>query len=194
LQITGLCLLQGSQIKETHHIPTSAHHSLPQRLHGIAEALEAFIVKHSPQHIAVEDQFLGSFYVAQAQGISERKNLKTIQGLSYVKGLVLTFAGKYKIPVIQVNVSQWRTRYLPRRQMSKQEILTFINQMFSQTLQNHNISDAVLIGLCGQAMLQEQTLYAHRKQYPPSPLPSPSSQSSQSSQSSPNTLTKRPRL
>lgn len=111
---TGVCTLAGGEIEQMLNIPTGAKLPLPQRLYTITTVFEEFLVQAQADYLAVEDQFLGSFYVAQAHGIGERKNLKTIQGLSYVKGLVLTLAGKYNIPVIQVNVSQWRTRYLPR--------------------------------------------------------------------------------
>ncbi|MEK7482911.1 MAG: hypothetical protein AABZ60_01120, partial [Planctomycetota bacterium] len=119
--------------------------------------------------LAIEDQFLGSFYAAKSYGITERKNLKTIQGLSYVKGLALALAGKHNINVIQVNVSQWRTRFLPRRNMSKGETLKYINNMFQQNIINHNISDAILIGLCGQSLLREQYCMTSSNESIPTP-------------------------
>lgn len=176
---SGICLLEGSNILQTTHISTSPSQTMPKRLHKIYLGFESFFQQAQADYLAIEDQFLGSFYTAKAHGIQERKNLKTIQGLSYVKGLAMTLAGQYDIPVIPINVSQWRTRYLPRRNMTKSEILKYINNLFQQSLNNHNISDSILVGLCGQALLKEQVL---TQKIPPS------------ASSKNNALTKRPIL
>lgn len=176
LSDSGLCVLENTQILKTAHLTTRASQEMPQRLDRIYHFFEEFFETAQASYLAIEDQFLGSFYSAKSYGLTERKNLKTIQGLSYVKGLALALAGKYQISVIQVNVSQWRTRFLPRRNMSKSEILKYINHLFQQNITNHNISDAILVGLCGHSLLRESQTITD----------------SQSSSSTSNRLMKRP--
>ncbi|MEK7486031.1 MAG: crossover junction endodeoxyribonuclease RuvC, partial [Planctomycetota bacterium] len=78
---TGLCLLENAQILKTDHIQTRSEQEMPKRLEIIYQRLEEFFQTNPASCLAIEDQFLGSFYAAKSYGITERKNLKTIQGL-----------------------------------------------------------------------------------------------------------------
>jgi crossover junction endodeoxyribonuclease RuvC len=103
----------------------------------IYQSLEALIVEHQPDALAVESQFF-----------AQRTNPQSILKLGIAKGMVMLAASKKGIPIYEYTPTEAKCSAVGKGSASKQQVQQMIGYLFGCKKPPMDAADAIAIAMC----------------------------------------------
>ncbi len=142
LSVTGYGIIQldknaNPQLYEYGHIKTNGRESLSQRIFQIFSELNALILKHQPQEMAIEDIFYS-------------ENVKTAIVMGHARGAAMVAALNNGVEVHEYSAREVKLSVVGNGAASKSQVKFMVQRLLNQTetIKPDDASDALAVALC----------------------------------------------
>lgn len=116
-------------------IRTNPAHPEQQRLKVLQEGLARLIERFRPAEVAIELPYVGV-------------NPATALKLGGVRGLILALANQKRLQVYEYTTFQVKQAVTGSKGADKEQVRKMVERIVRRRVTNHNISDAIAVGLC----------------------------------------------